>query len=301
MTAPLSDAERAQWIALALVPRLGRRTLERLQAHFGSLAEVLRANDADLRAVPRVGEKIATAIQAIDLEAIERAIGGWYAAGITPLLPTDDAFPARLRALDDGPAVLFSRGRLLPYAAPAAAIVGARHPTRAARELAFSLAETLAREGWTIVSGLALGIDTAAHSGALRGDGVTVAVLGSGLTTIYPPSNAPLAEQIAACGSLLSEVHPDATPNGPALVARNRLISGLSDAVIVIEAGASSGSLHAARFAQTYERALFAVESAAAGNRHLLAQGAHLLPVDPSRWVDVLRPFKRPDSPPDAR
>ena len=295
MITPLSDWERAQWIALALVPRLGRRTLERLLAHFGTLDDALRADEAALRAVPRVGPKTAAAIRAVDPGAIASAVSRWQAAGIMPLLPDDEAFPPRLRALDDGPAVLFWRGSARPAPAPAAAIVGTRHPSPAARELALALAETLAQAGWGIVSGLALGIDTAAHHGALHADGVTVAVMGSGLSTIYPPSNAALAEQILTRGALLSEVHPDAAPNGPALVARNRLISSLSDVVIVVEAGTSSGSLHAARFAQTYKRALFAAESAAAGNRQLLAQCARLLPADTARWLDCLRPFQLAD------
>lgn len=298
MTAPLSDRERAQWIALALVARLGRRTLERLRAHFGSLDDMLRADEAALRAVPRIGAKTAAAIRAADPDAIAGALDGWRAAGIVPLLPDDDAFPARLRALGDGPAVLFWRGSAPPDAAPIAAIVGTRRPTPEAHAFASALAETLARDGWTIASGLALGIDAAAHSGALEGGGVTIAVLGSGLRTVYPLSNAALADQIAASGALLSEVHPDAAPNGPALVARNRLISGLSDVVIVVEAGTESGSLHAARFAQRYGRALVAAESAAAGNRSLLSQGARLLPADPAGWADLLRPFKPPKSSP---
>lgn len=290
MIEPLSDQERSQWIALALVPRLGRRTLERLRAHFGSLDDALQADKAALTAVPRVGGKTAAAIRAADPGAIAASLDAWREMGITPLLPQDDAFPARLRALEDGPAVLFQRGSaLLGDDTPAAAIVGTRRPTRAAREMALSLAETLASEGWGVVSGLALGIDTAAHSGALSGGGITVAVLGSGLSAIYPPSNAALAERITASGALLSEVHPAATPNGPTLVARNRLISGLSDVVIVVEAGLDSGSLHAARFAQVYGRALFAGESPADGNRRLLAEGASLLPADSTRWLEILR------------
>src|SRR5690606_30197002 len=191
--------ERVQWITLALIPRLGRRTLGRLLAHFGSLDAVLSADDAALKAVPRIGAKTAAAIRAADPHAIAAALDDWQAAGISALLPGDDAFPARLAALDDSPAVLFWRGSALPdESTPTVAIVGARRPTRAAREMAIALAETLASDGWAVVSGLALGIDTAAHSGALSGGGMTVAVLGSGLTTIYPPSNATLAEHIAA-------------------------------------------------------------------------------------------------------
>jgi len=294
MITPQTPRERAQWIALSLIPRVGRRTLAALLAQFGGLDALLTASDTALRAVPRVGAKTAAAIRAADPAVIEAALESWRAAEITPLLPGDAAFPARLRALEDGPAVLFWRGQPVPPGAPAAAIVGTRRPTRAAHDLAEALASTLARAGWTVVSGLALGIDTAAHRGAQRADGFTAAVLGSGVARPYPPSNGALAQHITRRGALLSEVHPDAAPNSAALVARNRLISGLSDVVIVVEAGLDSGSLHAARFASAYDRAVMVAPSAAAGNQWLLARGAHALPVDPGCWVAALEPLRLP-------
>ncbi len=298
MIAPQTPHQRAVWIALSLIPKIGRRTIERLIAAFGSLDGVFAADEAALRAVPRVGAKTAAAIRNIDLPALEAALAAWQAEGIRALLPHDAAFPARLRALDDGPAVLFWRGAALPGDdTPTAAIVGTRRPTLAARQLAGRLAESLARDGWAIISGLALGIDTAAHQGALRAGGLTVAVLGSGLLTVYPPANAALAEHIAAQGALLAEVHPAAEPSSGALVARNRLIAGLSNVVIVVEAGTDSGSLYAARFASRYGRPVFTVESMAAGNRRLHVEGAHLLPADPARWLDRLRPFRRTGDP----
>lgn len=298
MIAPQTPHQRAAWIALSLIPQVGRRTIERLITTFGSLDGVLAADEAALRAVPRVGAKTAAAIRSVDLPALEAELATWQAEGIRALLPYDAAFLARLRTLDDGPAVLFWRGAALPDdGTPAAAIVGTRHPTLAARQLAGMLAETLARDGWAIISGLALGIDTAAHQGALRTGGLTVAVLGSGLRTVYPPANAALAEHIAAHGALLTEVHPAAGPSSGALVARNRLIAGLSDVVIVVEAGTDSGSLYAARFASRYGRPVFTVESMAAGNRRLHVEGAHLLPADPAYWLDRLRPFRRTGNP----
>lgn len=298
MTTLQTPHQRTAWIALSLIPKMGRRTIERLIAAFGSLDDVFAADEAALCAVPRVGAKTAAAIRSADLPALEAALAAWQAEGIRALLPHDAAFPARLRALDDGPAVLFWRGAALPDAVtPAAAIVGTRSPALAARQLAGALAESLARDGWTIISGLALGIDTAAHQGALRAGGLTAAVLGSGLHRIYPPANAALAEHIAARGALLAEVHPASGPSSGALVARNRLIGGLSDVVIVVEAGTDSGSLYAARFASRYGRPVFAVEGMAAGNQRLHSEGAHLLPADPAQWLERLHPFRQADGP----
>ncbi|HML24726.1 MAG TPA: DNA-processing protein DprA, partial [Aggregatilinea sp.] len=146
-------------------------------------------------------------------------------------------------------------------------------------------AGALAACGCTIVSGLAAGIDTAAHQGALRAGTRTLAVLGSGVQSVYPPGNRTLARHIIEHGAVIAEVQPDAGPNAPALVARNRLISGLSRAIVVVEAGETSGSLHAARFAQAQGRAVYAVESAAAGSRHLInSNAAQPLPSTIDAW-----------------
>lgn len=269
---------KVQQVALSLIPGLGGRTLDNLLAHFGSLEAILHATAADLRAVPRIGPKLTAAIQAIDLDQTRAAIIAWQAAGITLALKGENGYPPALTGLDDAPPVLFIRGSLLPGDDRAVALVGTRQPSSHARQLANRVANELAARQWTIVSGLAAGIDTAAHTGALPGR--TLAVLGSGVQNIYPPENEPLAGQIIEHGALLAEVHPDISPHSSALVARNRLISGLSVAVIVIEAGETSGSLHAARFASTQGRAVFVVECAAAGSRKLIAEGAHVLPTD---------------------
>jgi DNA processing protein len=281
----------AQWVALCLVPGLGAKTIERLLAHFGSLDAILAAEVDALIAVPRIGPKLAAAIWAIDLDGIRAAIQAWQADGITILLraPVDpqDPYPARLLALDDAPPVLFRRGTMLAGDAQAVAVVGARQPPAPAHDFAATLAAELARRGWCIVSGLAAGIDTAAHTGALHAGGRTLAVLGCGVRAPYPPSNVALAAQIVQQGALFSEQHPDAAPNSPALVARNRLISGLSRAVFVVEAGSASGSLHAARFARSQGRPVYTLATSAAGNRRLIAQGAHPLPPDFSAWDEL--------------
>jgi DNA processing protein len=245
-------------------------------------------------AVPRIGPKLAAAIRTIDLDQTRAAIRAWTADGIAVLLreSVDPGYPSALRTMDDAPPVLFGRGNWSGDGASdsrAIAIVGARQPSLPATQLATELAAELAAHGWTIVSGLAAGIDTAAHTGALEAGGRTVAVLGSGVRVIYPPQNADLAARIMAQGAIFSEQHPDSPPNSPALVARNRLISGLSRAVIVVEAGESSGSLHAARFARAQGRRVFAVESPARGNQRLIGEGAQPMPPDVAVWEPLLR------------
>jgi DNA processing protein len=274
----------ARRVALSLIPNLGSRRIVALLDHFGSLAAILEAGDANLRAVPGIGPKLAAAIRAIDLAHTASEIAGWQADGIAILLPSDDGYPAALKALADAPPVLFRRGLAGPDDSRAVAIVGTRSPTGASRGLAETIAATLAGQGWTVTSGMAAGIDTAAHQGALRAGGRTLAVLGCGVRVIYPPENAPLAAHILAHGALLSETHPDMPPSAPALVARNRLISGLSRAVIVIETAEDGGGMYAARFAREQGRAVYAVQNASTGNVRLIAEGARPLPPHPDTW-----------------
>jgi DNA processing protein len=277
----------APWVALSLIPGLGARTLDRLLETFGSFEAILAASPEALMAVPRVGPKTAAAIGAVDLAQTRADIARWQAAGIAILLHTGADYPAALKTLDDPPPVVFRRGVTRPQDARAIAVVGTRRPSPQARAFASRLAAELAIRCWTVVSGLAAGIDTAAHRGALDAGGRTLAVLGSGLGAVYPTQNARLAARIEASGALFCEIHPDAAPSSPALVARNRLISGLSHAVIVIEAGARSGSLHAARFAEQQGRIVFAVDCAAPGNRQLIAGGARPLALDMKSLNDL--------------
>jgi DNA processing protein len=274
----------AQWVALSLIPNLGSRRITALLDHFGSLAAILEAGDADLRAVPGIGPKLATAIRAVDLAHTASEIAGWQADGIAVLLRGDEGYPAALKALDDAPPVLFWRGLAGPDDSRAVAIVGTRAPTEASRQLAGAIAGTLAGQGWTVISGMAAGTDAAAHSGALRAGGRTLAVLGCGVRMIYPPENMALTTHVLAHGALLSETHPDMPPSAPALVARNRLISGLSRAVIVIETAEDGGSMYAARFAREQGRMVYAVQNGSTGNTRLMAEGAHPLPPHADTW-----------------
>jgi DNA processing protein len=273
-----------QWVALSLIPNLGSRRIAALLDRFGSIEAVLEASEAELRAVPGIGLKLAAAIRAVDLARTASEIAGWQADGIAILLRGTGGYPAALNMLDDAPPVLFWRGSPGQDDSRAVAVVGTRSPTAASRRLAENLSGTLAGQGWTIVSGLAAGIDTAAHWAALQAGGRTLAVLGCGVRVIYPPENTPLAAQIVTRGAMLSETHPDLPPSSPSLVARNRLISGLSRAVIVIETAEDGGSMYTARFAREQGRTVYAVDNGSAGTARLIEAGARPLSPDVNTW-----------------
>jgi DNA processing protein len=294
-----ADPTLIQWVALSLLPNVGGRTLAMLLDHFGDLDAIFSASESDLRAVRGIGPKLSAAIRSIDLDHTAAEMAAWQSAGIEVLLQpafhtlssaprtANGLYPAALAALPDAPPVLFGRGTLIPGDTRSVAIVGTRSPPAAARRFAASMAQAFAQRGWTIVSGLAAGIDTAAHEGALHAGGRTLAILGSGVNVVYPPQNAALAAAIRGHGGLFAEVHPEATPTSPALVARNRIISGLSRAIIVVEASETSGSLHAARFARHQNRPVYAVANDRPGNRQLIADGARPLPPDFVAWDDL--------------
>lgn len=195
----------------------------------------------------------------------------------------DPRFPFSLVAIRDCPTQLWYRGDLDAFLNPAVAIVGSRAATTVALEMAGQLAEGLASRGVTVVSGLARGVDSAAHRGALRGGGRTIAVLGSGLDTIYPPEHRGLATQITDAGLLISEYPPEAPPNAFHFPLRNRLISGLSRAVVVIEASEKSGSLITASYALNQGRDVMAVPGNPLSGRN---RGGHALIRDGAKIVE---------------
>jgi DNA processing protein len=265
------------WLALSLLHKVGKKTLSALMETFGDAESVLQADMKALLQVRGVGLKTAEAIRAVDLNVIRSEIEQWQAKGVSiyPAYATD--YPSALQPLDDAPPTLFVRGILNPQA-KAVAIVGTRSPSDEARNIAFELGKCLAEQGWTIVSGLAHGIDTAAHEGALSvADGRTVAVLGGGVLNIYPVENESLAQRILEQGALVGENHPDATPNAARLVSRNRIISGLCQHVIVVETGIDGGAMYAARFATTQGRIVHAVGLPVSGNLELLKNNARYI------------------------
>ena len=267
---------RLQTIALSLSPNIGAVIIQNLLNCFDhSLDAVLAASPGELTRVPGVGKTIAGEIAAIDLDLLARELGAYREQGVEILLRGDRGYPAPLCDADDAPLAIFA-SRALESAdwRGAVAIVGTREPSDEARFIALELAMKLAREGRTVVSGLALGIDAAAHTGALSANGFTVAVLGSGLLNVYPEANRPLAERIQRQGALISEVHPDWSASAQQLVSRNRIISGLSSAVVVVEAAEDGGAMYSARFALKQGRPVFTFDLPASGNQRLLEAGA---------------------------
>jgi DNA processing protein len=281
MSAPVS-AEIRDLLALHLVPGIGPRLTAALLERFGSAAGVRRAKAAELRQVPYIGEalanKLAASLQSTDVDAeLER-----MARHQVTLLALGSAdYPAAVASIPNPPHLLYQKGALAPRDVEAVAIVGARGCTSGGRRLAERLAADLVRAGFTVVSGLARGIDGAAHRGALQAGGRTLAVLAGGLSRIYPPEHQELASQVEAAGALLSEAAMDQEPLPNMFPARNRIISGLAQAVVLVEAAAKSGALITAEHAAQQGRPVFAVpgpidSEASAGTNALIRQGAVL-------------------------
>ncbi len=247
-------------LRLAMVPGVGPRTRRLLLDRFGSSEAVLAAAPSELRSVEGVGPKLTARILAARDEVdVEGLIAFCRQREVQIIAEADEVYPPVLRQIPDPPPVLFVRGELKPQDGLAIGIVGTRHATHYGLRQAERLAASLARAGLTIVSGLARGIDAAAHRGAIAAGGRTLAVLGSGVLNIYPPEHQRLAEEVVAHGVLLSEAPPLAAPHSGVFPQRNRVISGLSLGVLVIEAGDRSGALITARQAMEQGREVFAV------------------------------------------
>jgi DNA processing protein len=223
---------------------------------------------------------VGTALAEVDLEAAALEVERIRAAGARLITRNDSEYPAPLRELTDAPLYLVARGEPLA-AGPSLAMVGARRATPYGRAVATRFAEELAQAGVTVVSGLARGIDAAAHEGALRAGGHTIAVLGSGIDVVYPAEHTGLAERIVASGTLLSERPVGAPPLAGHFPARNRVIAGMTQGTVVVEAAERSGSLITARIALDQGREIFAVPGRidsplSAGTQRLIQQGAKL-------------------------
>jgi DNA processing protein len=277
------DADTTDLLALALVPGLGPRLTSALLNRFGSAAAVRRASAAELQTVPHIGGKLsqsfAAALASADIDTECRLLDQH---GVELLRLGDADYPSRLSQITDAPHLLFMRGDVRPEDQKAIAIVGSRGMTTYGQRTTERLAAGLSRAGYTIVSGLARGIDGVAHRAALNAGGRTIAVLAGGLARIYPPEHAELADEIAQLGALLTETPMQLDPQAGMFPARNRLISGLSLGVIVVEANERSGALITARHALDQNREVFAVPgpvdaAASAGCLQLIRQGAKLI------------------------
>lgn len=283
---PRSRAEQRALITLSLVPGVGTGRIRSLVSAFGSALESLHASPASLAAVPGIGMGTARRIGSFEDEAaVDRQIAQAERVGAEMITLWDDRYPFLLRQIYDPPAFLWSRGRMPAADQPerAVAVVGTRRATAYGRRAAHDLAYSLARLGFTIVSGLAYGIDAEAHAAALEAGGRTVAVLGSGVDRIYPARHRRMAGEILASGAILSEYPLGAKPEAPNFPRRNRVISGLSLGTLIVEAYEEGGALITARLALEQNREVFAVPgsiysgSSAGANRLIQRSEAKLV------------------------
>ena len=270
-------------LRLVLVSGVGPRIRRSLLDRFGSPRAALAAAPSELRSVQGVGPKLAEKIARADEEIdVQEEIDLCQRRGIDILIESDPRYPRMLREIHDPPGVLFVRGSLQPADALSIGIVGTRHATQYGLRQAERLAGSLARAGLTIASGLARGIDAAAHRGALAAGGRTLGVLASGVLNIYPPEHDQLADEVAAAGALLSEQPARSAPLAGTFPQRNRLISGLSLGVIIVEAAERSGALITARHAMEQGREVFAMPGnvdsrCSRGCHRLIRDGAKLI------------------------
>ncbi|RMF51119.1 MAG: DNA-protecting protein DprA [Anaerolineae bacterium] len=270
------------WVALSFVRGIGAVRFRLLLHTFGCAQE---AWNAPRQALAETGLPASVLRNLLNLRAeldVQRVWDDIQAQGIQVLTWEDPAYPERLQSISQPPPVLYVRGTLLSDDAWAVAVVGTRRVTRYGRQVAEEIATGLARHGVTVVSGLARGVDGVAHRAALQAGGRTLAVLGCGVDHIYPPEHRSLAEDILQAGALVSDYPPGTPPDAANFPARNRIISGLSLATVVVEAGETSGALITARFAVEQGRDVFAVPGGiyaplSKGPNRLLKQGAHPL------------------------
>jgi DNA processing protein len=254
------DSRLLDALRLNLVPGIGPRLQQSLIDAFGSPAGILAASLQELQQIDGIGPKLSAAIVAHrDPAAAERELGRCRQTGARLLLKGTEEYPRMLAQICDPPPLLYCRGRIEPRDELAVAIVGSRRCSVYGRQQAERFAAALARAGITIVSGLARGIDAAAHRGALEAAGRTIAVSATGLAQVYPPEHKELAAQIAEQGAVVCESPLDQEPVAGLFPQRNRIISGISLGVIIIEATRTSGALHTARHALEQGREVFAL------------------------------------------
>jgi DNA processing protein len=284
---------RAYWVALSLVPGIGPAKFRRLVDALGSPRAAWTAGPMQLASAGLDRRAIDSLISTRARVQIDAEMEKLQRLKVRVMTQQDDDYPHLLENIADPPPVLYLMGELRPEDDLAVAIVGTRRPTVYGRQAAELFARGLAERGVTVVSGLARGVDTCAHQAALEAGGRTVAVLGSGLDIIYPAENRKLAAQVVEQGALISEFPLGTQPDGMNFPRRNRIISGLSTACLVVEAGDSSGALITAEFALEQGRDVFAVPGnifspASRGPNKLILDGA----TPACRLEDILEELK---------
>ena len=275
--------QREAYIVLNMIEGLGPVSVRRLIDALGSPKAILQADREELMEARGVGEKLALKIlsQRDGLDA-DKEIKKASENGARIITPVDDEYPEALKTIHDPPLALYVRGRLLPADAKALAIVGSRSTSHYGLSAADRLAFQLGQVGFTVVSGLARGTDTAAHSGALKSGGRTIAVLGGAIDCLYPPENEALADRIAKHGAVISEYPMGRQADRMTFPYRNRIISGLSMGVLLIESAVKGGSMHTTDAAMEQGRTVFALPGridtpGARGPHRLIKNGAKLV------------------------
>ncbi|RNC71414.1 MAG: DNA-protecting protein DprA [Desulfuromonadales bacterium] len=270
------------WFALRSVPLVGNVLFKRLLERFGSPEAVFRAADAELVSVKGVSPAVAASLRGHDPRPFaERECDAVRQSGVRVVTLLDDEYPPLLREIADPPPYLYVKGSLAGLGRTVA-VVGSRRASSYGRTVTERLAEELARHGVTVVSGMARGVDTAAHRGALTGKGHTVGVLGCGVDVVYPSENRPLFREVAELGALVSEFPLGTGPLAENFPRRNRIISGISHGVLVVEAAEKSGSLITARVALDQGRDVYAIpgnitSGGSRGTNRLIREGAKLV------------------------
>ncbi len=270
------------WIGLSSIPGIGRVTFRKLVKQFGSPERVLAASAEELSYEGLSPKATGTILSFAWREYAEREFAKAASAGVSIITMADPAYPESLRETPDPPLYLYIRGALKPEDSNAVAMVGTRRPTPYGKRITYRCAGELASAGYTIVSGMARGIDTESHRGALAAGGRTIAVLGCGIDVVYPPENSALMEQIIRNGAVVTENPFGTQPESGYFPARNRIISGLSRGTVIIEASEDSGSLITARYTREQNRMLFAVPgnigaATSKGTNNLIKEGATLI------------------------
>ncbi|OGF57220.1 MAG: DNA protecting protein DprA [Candidatus Fraserbacteria bacterium RBG_16_55_9] len=274
--------DKRYWIALNLIPNLTPKKFHLLLECFSSPQEIWQAPLAQLKEIAAFARSAETFVRHRERTDIDAELREIEARRLKVITLADADYPKALRAIDAAPPVLYLKGDYIEKDELAIAIVGTRRPSPYGTMISEKLGKELGALGFTIVSGLALGIDTAAHRGALAAGARTIAVLGGGFFSIYPQENRNLVEEIARCGSVMSEYSLKTPPDRWTFPRRNRIISGLTRGTIVVEAPKQSGALITAKFALDQGREVFAVpgpitEEASKGTHHLIQQGAKLV------------------------
>ena len=287
------------WLALSLVPGVGSILIKRLLDRFQTPEAVFRAPMKELLNIEGLGVKVAGEIQRGPLEkVVRRELSLLKEVGGKIITLKDDDYPKRLKDIYDPPALLYVRGELRSEDELAIAIVGSRKTSPYGRWFTEKIGQDLARHGVTVVSGMARGIDSVAHKGSLQGGGRTIAVLGCGVDVIYPSENRNLFYQIIDQGAILSEFPMGSPPEGGHFPRRNRIISGLSIGVVIVQASAESGSLITAGYALEQGREVFAVPGnvgaeGSRGTNRLIKEGAKLVESTEDILEEILPQWKR--------